>query len=210
MAYIAKTAFWPRVSDRVFGETLNITGKFVNASGNKETCSAGFLCTKKELMPCEGYENLGPNEAQVTIKNGNSWLMQSAAGAVTSEGDGIYACNTYEVNILEDPVTGNHYKVAANTLGLPAPKDYPVTYTRIVFDGGKIYRFGEGNVNGTVGAKTFFTIKDGLLIPADKPTAVGTPYFKLLGNGNFTEGAEGSFGFYDLEACKVDTVPVGG
>ena len=52
MAYIAKTAFWPRVSDRVFGETLNITGKFVNASGNKETCSAGFLCTKKELMPC--------------------------------------------------------------------------------------------------------------------------------------------------------------
>ena len=137
MAYIAKTAFWPRVSDHVFGETLNITGKFVNASGDKETCSAGFLCTKKELMPCEGYENLGPASAQVTIKNGNSWLMQSAAGAVTSEGDGIYACNTYEVNILEDPVTGNRYKVAANTLGLPAPKDYPVTYTRIVFDCGR-------------------------------------------------------------------------
>ena len=64
-------------------------------------------------------------------------------------------------------------------------------------------------MNGTVGAKTFFTIKDGLLIPADKPTAVGTPYFKLLGNGNFTEGAESAFGFYDLEACKVDAT-VGG
>ena len=27
MAYIEKTAFWPRVTNRVFDETLNITGK---------------------------------------------------------------------------------------------------------------------------------------------------------------------------------------
>lgn len=211
MAYIAKTAFWPRVSNRVFDETVNITGKFVNSSGDKETCSAGFLCKKKELMPCEGYENLGPSGSQVTLKNGNSWLME-AVGTVTSEGTGIYACNTYEVNMVEDPVTGNLYKVGANTLGLPAPKDFPCTFTKIVFDGDKIYRFGEGNLSAAIGSNGFVTIKDGLLAPAAAaPTAAGTPYFVVLPtNGDFTEGAEAGFGFYDLLACKVDTVPVGG
>lgn len=52
-----------------------------------------------------------------------------------SEGDGIYACNPYDVNMVQDPATGNLYKVGANTLGLPAPKGYPVTFTKIVFDG---------------------------------------------------------------------------
>lgn len=216
MAYIAKTAFWPRVSNRVFDETVNITGKFVNADGDKETCSAGFLCKKKELMPCEGYENLGPSGSQVTLNNGNSWLMEALTGAVTSEGDGIYACNTYEVNVVEDPVTGNLYKVGANTLGLPAPKDFPCTFTKIVFDGAKIYHFGEGNLSAAIGSNGFVTIANGLLVPAAAaPTAAGTPYFKVLpaplAEGNaFTEGAEASFGFYDLMACKVDTVPVGG
>ena len=55
MAYIEKTAFWPRVTNRVFDETLNITGKFQNGDKADETCSAGFLCVKDELMDCEGY-----------------------------------------------------------------------------------------------------------------------------------------------------------
>lgn len=210
MAYIEKTAFWPRVSDRVFGETLNITGRFHNASDAEETCSAGFLCVEDSLLNCDGYENLGPSGSQVTLKNGNSWVMK-ATGTVVSEGSGIYACNTYEVNMVEDPVTGNLYKVGANTLGLPAPKGWNATFTRIDFRGGRIYRFGEGNVNGTIGSNTFFTIKDGLLVPAAAaPTAAGTPYFKLLDTGVFTEGAQSAFNYYDLMACKVDTVPAGG
>lgn len=210
MAYIKNTAFWPRVTNRVFDETLNITGKFQNA-GADEQCSAGFLCVKDALMPCEGYENLGA-DADTTILNSNSWLMKAAAGDITSEGTGLYACNPYDVNMVQDPATGNMYKVGANTLGLPEPAGYPVTFTRIKFDGDKIYRFGEGNVSGSIGANKFLTIKDGLLVPAAAaPTAAGTPYFQLLSaDGKFTEGAQASFGYIDVLACKVDTAAVGG
>lgn len=122
------------------------------------------------------------------------------------EGDGIYACNPYDVNMVQDPVTGNIYKVGANTLGLPEPAGYPVTFTKIVFTGDKIYRFGIGNVSAALGTNKFFTIANGLLVPAAAaPTDVGTPYFKLLPTGGvFTEGAQSAFEFVDVLACKVD------
>ena len=50
MAYIEKTAFWPRVTNRVFDETLNITGKFQNGEKQDELCSAEFLYVKDERM----------------------------------------------------------------------------------------------------------------------------------------------------------------
>ena len=106
MAYIEKTAFWPRVTNRVFDETLNIAGKFQNADKADETCSAGFLCVKDELMDCEGYVGVGPTGSTVTIKNSNSWNMKATGAAVKSEGDGIYACNPYDVNMVQDPATG--------------------------------------------------------------------------------------------------------
>lgn len=206
MAYIEKTAFWPRVTNRVFDETLNITGKFQNGDKADETCSAGFLCVKDELMDCEGYVGVGPTGSTVTIKNSNSWNMKATGAAVKSEGDGIFACNPYDVNMVQDPATGNLYKVGANTLGLPAPKGYPVTFTKIVFDGNKIYRFGIGNLSTTLGANKFLTIANGLLVPASAaPTDVGTPYFKVLPTGGtFTEGAQSAFEFVDVLACKVD------
>lgn len=206
MAYIEKTAFWPRVTNRVFDETLNITGKFQNGDKADETCSAGFLCVKDELMDCEGYVGVGPTGSTVTIKNSNSWNMKATGAAVKSEGDGIYACNPYDVNMVQDPATGNLYKVGANTLGLPAPKGYPVTFTRIVFDGNKIYRFGIGNLSTALGANKFLTIANGLLVPATAaPTDVGTPYFNVLPTGGtFTEGAQSAFEFVDVLACKVD------
>lgn len=210
MAYIQKTAFWPRVTNRVFDETLNITGKFHNGDDADETCSAGFLCVKDDLMACEGYENVGPSGSEITLKNSNSWIMKATGDAVASEGEGIFACNPYDVNMIEDSVTGNLYKVGANTLGLPEPKGYPVTFTKIVFDGNKIYRFGEGNLSAAIGANKFLTIANGLLVPAAAaPTAAGTPYFKLLGSGSFTEGAQASFGFIDVLACKVDAAAAG-
>ena len=206
MAYIQNTAFWPRVNNRVFSEDINITGKFHNGEDADEICSAGFLCVKDALMDCEGYENVGPSGSEVTLKNSNSWIMKVTGAAVKSEGDGIYACNPYDVNMVQDPVTGNLYKVGANTLGLPEPAGYPVTFTKIVFTGDKIYRFGIGNVSATIGTNKFFTIANGLLVPAAAaPTDVGTPYFKLLPTGGtFTEGAQSAFEFMDVLACKVD------
>ena len=65
MAYIEKTAFWSRVTNRVFDETLNITGKFQNGENQDELCSAGFLCVKDELMDCEGYVGVGDRKSVV-------------------------------------------------------------------------------------------------------------------------------------------------
>lgn len=194
MAMINNTAFETKVTNRVFDETANITGVFHNASGDEEILFAGALCTRDELMPNMGYEAAG-------IKNNNSWIMVLATDAATANTP-IYACNTYNVNELTDPVTGNTYKVGSNTLGLPAPAGVPTTFTRIQFaEGDRHYRFGVGNLNAALGENTFFTIANGQLVPAAAaPETAGTPYFKLLGTGNFTTGAYNGFGYVDVEA----------
>lgn len=203
MAYIAKTAFEVKVSNHEFDSTANITGFFINSDSAQEICSAGFLCTRSALTVNEGYNGVGPTGATVTIKNTNTWNMTAAAASVLAQA-GIYACNPFDVNMLTDPVTGSIYKVGSNTLGLAAPAGYPTTYTKIRFDNDHVYRFGEGNVSGTVGSNTIFTIAAGLLVPASAaPTANGAPYFELVGTGEFTQGAYQGFGYYDLRACMT-------
>ena len=203
MAYIAKTAFEVKVSNHEFDSTANITGFFINSDSTQEICSAGFLCTRSALTVNEGYNGVGPTGATVTIKNTNTWNMAAAAASALAQA-GIYACNPFDVNMLTDPVTGTIYKVGSNTLGLAAPAGYPTTYTKIRFDNDHVYRFGEGNVNGTVGSNTIFTIAAGLLVPASAaPTANGAPYFELVGTGKFTQGAYQGFGYYDLRACMT-------
>lgn len=192
MAYIEKTAFEVKISNHEFDSIANITGYM------DEICSAGFLCTRDELTDNEGYTAVG-SDASVTIKNTNTWTMEAATASATGP---IYACNPFDVNMVTDPVTGATYKVGTNTLGIPAPANYPTTYTEIKFDGVNVYRFGEGNVNGTVGSNTYFTIADGLLKPASAKPASGN-YFELVTSGNFTAGAYASFGYYDLRACAV-------
>lgn len=202
MAYIKNTAFEVKVSNHEFDSTANITGIFQNA-GEDEICSAGFLCTRGELLDNEGYANVGPTGAQLTIKNENSWAVQAATAADLAQ-TGIYACNPFDVNMVTDPVTGAVYKVGSNTLGLPAPAGYPTTYTKIRFDNDHVYRFGEGNMSAAVGSNTFFTIANGLLVPAAAaPTVNGAPYFELVKTGNFTQGAYNGFTYYDLRACTV-------
>lgn len=194
MAYIAKTAFEIKVSNHEFDSTSNITGVFYNATPAEEICSAGFLCKKDELLPNEGYAG---------VNNNNTWKMKAAVAADLVD-TAIYACNTFDVNEVQDPVNGNIYKVGANTLGLPAPAGRRVTYTRIKFAEQGHYRFGVGNLSTELGSNTYFTIANGLLVPAaTAPTVNGTPYFKLLGTGNFTEGAYNSFGYVDVEAHYV-------
>lgn len=203
MAYIQNTAFEVKISNHEFDSIANITGVFNNSSGDGEICSAGFLCTRDDLTVNEGYKNVGPSGSAVTLNNSNTWNM-IAATATTNAQDGIYACNPFDVNMLTDPVTGAIYKVGTNTLGLPAPADYPVTFTQIIFNNVNVYRFGIGNMSTTVGENTFFTIADGLLVPASAaPATNGLPYFTLVKTGTFTQGAYNGFTYYDLQACTV-------
>lgn len=192
MAYIANTAFQPLVTNHEFDSTLNITGVFdSDGEGTGAVCSAGFLCTKRAQTPNEGYTG---------VNNTNTWYMVAALDTVTAVTP-IFACNTFNVNQLTDPATGATYKVGTNVLGLAVPEGVRATFTKIVFDGNNIYRFGVGNLSGTLGANGFCTIDDGLLVPAAAAPAAGLPYFTVLGTGTFTQGAYAGFGYVDLLAC---------
>lgn len=192
MAFIANTAFEIKVSNHEFDSAANITGMF-EASGDPADCSAGILCVKDELLQNEGYPT--------GVLNGNTWKM--VAYDTTSPDDilasPVYACNTFNVQEIGDGA-GNVYKVGHRTLGLGIPAGELGTYTRIKFDGEHIYRFGVGNLTAALSTNEYLDLDDdGMLTPAASPT--GVAYFKVLGTGNFTEGASESFGYVDVLAC---------
>lgn len=200
MAYIANTAFEVKVSNHEFDSIANITGVF-QASSQNDICSAGFLCVKTTQTVCEGYDKVGPSNGEITLNNTNTWIMNAAVAATTVQTP-IYACNTFNVNQITDPVTGAVYKVGSNTLGLPVPAGEPATFTKIEFDGNHIYRFGIGNLSAEISTNKFFTINNGLLVPAAAaPTTANQPYFQLVGSGTFTQGAYNGFAYYDVLAC---------
>ena len=195
MAYIAKTAFEARITNNEFNELCNITGRYQASSADAD-CSAGLLCVQGDQLPCAGFTN---------VKNENAWYMTAAAASATVDTP-IFAANTYEVQYLSGK-DGQNYAVGTETLGLGIPAGRNGTFTQIVFDGMHVYRFGEGNLSAAISTKTYFTIANGLLVPAAAaPTTAGAVYFKLRGSGNFTEGTTQSFGYYDVVACKVSTV----
>lgn len=189
MAYIAKTAFEPRFTNGVFDETINIAGVYQD-DGVAEVCSAGFICVEDEARyPNQGYPT--------GTDNGNTWIMAKCAALGNAP---VYACNTYDINEIADPVTGNVYRVGSNTLGLPAPAGRPVAFTRIDFDKNAIYRFGEGNFSTAPDAtKKYVTVADGLLVASDTAPAAGK-HFIVLGSGKFTHGAYAADGYFDLKA----------
>ena len=198
MSYIDKTAFEARITNNEFNELCNITGRYQASSADAD-CSAGLLCVRGEQLPCAGFTG---------IKNENAWYM-NAAGATANVDTPVYAANTYEVQHLAGK-NGQLYAIGTETLGLGIPAGRDGTFTKIVFDDEHVYRFGEGNLSTAIGENTFFTIANGLLVPAAAaPTKAGSIYFKLRGSGKFTEGTTASFGYYDLAACKV-SVAAGG
>lgn len=185
MAFLASTAFEARVTNNQFDALCNITGKYQSASADAD-CSAGLLCVRGENLPCEGFGS--------EVFNENAFYMEAAASDVTANTP-IYACNTYEAKMLGD------YFIGTETLGLGTPAGRYGNFTRIYFDGASKYRFGIGNVNGTLSdGYVYLTIEDGLMTPASSAPDAGTPYFLLKGTGNFTEGVSDSFGFVDVEA----------
>ena len=191
MAYIANTAFEVRVSNHEFDSTANITGVFQNGSSEAEICSAGFLCKRTAQTLNEGYP--------AGTYNTNDWVMK--AGAAT---DILFAANPHNVNEITDPVTGNVYKVGANTLGLPIPAGVRDTFTYINPDGTHIYRFGVGNLTTALSTNGFLEVSSGLLAPAAAaPDAGSGIYFQVVGKGTFTEGAYAGFGYVDALALKA-------
>lgn len=195
MAAIQNTAFEVKVSNHEFDSVANITGIFHNGSDQPEVCAAGFLCVREELVQNEGYPS--------GVLNHNTWIMNAAVDTDTVATP-IYACNTFNVNELIDATTGEVYKVNGNTLGLAIPAGARGTFTRIDFSGDCIYRFGVGNASTAISTNTFFTIDDGLLVPAaTAPATNGAPYFELVGTGTFTQGAWAAFGYIDVIAKHV-------
>ncbi len=189
MAFIANTMFEVKCSNSVYDELANITGVYQASSANAD-CSAGLLCVRGNRYPNQGYTG---------INNMNAYLMTAAAATDIT---GIYACNPYDVQMVSS-ASGNAYKVGTETLGLGEVAGIPTTFTKIDFDSNdKIYRFGIGNLSTAIGSNTYFTIADGLLVPASAAPKAGTPYFKLVDTGNATVGSWAGMTYYDVMACR--------
>lgn len=196
MAYIANTAFEPRITNGRFDDEINIAGVYQYSSANA-VCSAGFLCKRDGRLGNEGYDN----PSGTRVYNENAWIMVDATSSEDADSV-IYACNTYDVQYVE--ANGNIYAVGGRTLGLPSISGRPCTFTRIDFDGQSVYRFGVGNLASALSTNQYFTIANGLLSPtASAPTTQGAIYFELRGTGNFVEGNSASFGYVDVVAKKV-------
>lgn len=197
MAFTPKTAFEARNTNNSRDNLANIAGLFQSGSpAANADCDAGTLCVRATRVPVEGMP------AALNVLNENTWYMNAAASTVTAN-DVIYACNTYDNQLLPAP-NGNQYFIGLDTLGLGAPAGRYCTFTRINFDDESVYRFGEGNVTITTTGDQYFTIDGGKLVSTDtEPSTAGDIYFTLRGTGSFTEGTTASFGYYDLVACVV-------
>lgn len=189
MAYIKNTAFEARVSNNKRDDLVNVTGRYREDGENAE-CSAGILCVRDGKLPCEGFG--------ASVFNENAWYMKAAPDTVNA-GEVIYASNTYEWPTVTDARTNNTYALGRQTLGLSIPEGNDGTFTKVVFNGENVYRFGAGNISGELGENEFLTIEDGLLKPAaSAPTATGAIYFTVEGTGNFVEGNTQSFAYVDV------------
>lgn len=191
MSFTAQTAFEARITNNALDSLANIAGKYY-VSTTATDCDAGQLCTRDSLLDCEGFTG---------VKNENTWKMVAATSSADAN-DVIYACNTYDTKLLSDG--RNNWFVGHETLGLGVPAGRYGNFTRINFDGQSVYRFGAGNVTLNTSTDTFFTIDAGKLTStASEPTTAGKIYFTLRAKGNFVEGMQASFAYYDLVACKV-------
>lgn len=190
MAFTANTAFEARIVNDRFNDLANIAGKFY-VSTTPTDCDAGQLCIRDSLLDCEGFAN---------VKNENTWKMVTATNSTTASTP-IYACDPHDWPLIGNG--RNLWAVGTETLGLGIPADRYGSFRRVHFDNESVYRFGVGNLSAALSTNTFLTISSaGKLTPAAAaPVTAGTPYFKVMGTGNFTEGTSASFGYVDAMAC---------
>lgn len=198
MAFIAKTAFEARGTNNENDILANVAGLYQESAANAD-CSAGLLCVRAGQTPVEGFPSA------LGLKNENTFYMNACAGTETAN-DVIYACNTYDNQLLPSP-GGNKYFIGHALLGLGVPAGRYGNWTRINFDNQSWYRFGEGNVTVNTEGDQYFVIAAGGVLSSvtAKPATAGDIYFTLkeAGTGYFTEGESQSFGYYDLTACIV-------
>lgn len=189
MSFITNTAFEARLTNNAQDQLAQVAGLY-RVSTTATDCSAGLLVTRNSKIPSQVYTG---------VNNENAWYMVAATDSATIN-DVIYACDPHDWPLVA-AANGNLYAVGTETLGLGAPAGRMANYTRVNFDGQSIYRFGIGNLSASLGANTFFTIANGLLVPAaSAPTTAGAIYFELVGTGNFTAGTTTSFQYVDVIA----------
>lgn len=192
MSFTAQTAFEARITNNSRDNLSHIAGKYY-VSTTATDCDAGQLCTRDSLLDCEGFSG---------VKNENTWKMVAATSSADAN-DVIFACDTYDNQLLTAP-DGNNYFIGQQTLGLGIPAGRYGNFTRINFDDESVYRFGAGNVTINTEGDEYFTIDAGKLTSVTaEPSTAGDIYFKLRGTGVFVEGNSASFAYYDLVACKV-------
>lgn len=190
MAYTASTAFEARITNNEWDNLCNITGKYY-VSTTATDCSAGTLCVRDSKLPCEGFSG---------VYNENAYKMVQATDSDNVDSV-IYACNTYDSQLI--PGKAGLYHIGHATLGLGVPAGRYGTFTKIVFNGENVYRFGVGNTDDS-GAGDYYTIDDGALkVAVSAPATAGAIYFEVVGTGKFTEGTSVSFGYVDVRACKT-------
>ena len=183
MAFVANTAFEARLTNNENDVLANVAGLYQASNANAD-CSAGLICARGDRVEAEGFTG---------IYNENTRIMTaSAAGAE----EVLYACDTHEAQMLTS-ASGNSYYIGTETLGLGVPAGRIGNFCRINFDGQSIYRFGIGNVSGTLGDNKFFTIENGLLKPAAAAAQSGK-YFSLEETGAFTTGNIAGFDYVDV------------
>jgi hypothetical protein len=197
MAFIANTAFEARLTNNMYDQTANIAGLYQSSSTNAD-CSAGLLCVRNGKVPNQAFDT----GSGTRVYNENTWIMNAATDAATMD-DVIYACDPHDWPLAATP-NGNLYAVGHETLGLGAPAGRFTNFCRINFDGQSIYRFGVGNLSASLSTNTYFTIDDGMLVPAaSAPATAGSIYFTLEGQGTFVAGNGASFGYVDVIGHKV-------
>lgn len=197
MAFIAKTAFEARLTNNMYDQLANVAGLY-EASSDPADCSAGLLCVRASLAPNEAFDN----PSGTRVYNENTWIFNAAADSATAD-DVIYACDPHDWPLIASP-NGNQYAVGTETLGLGIPAGRYGNFCRIDFDGQHIYRFGVGNLSASLSTNTYFTIDDGLLVPAaSAPATAGAIYFELHGTGSFVYGNSAAFAYVDVIAKKA-------
>lgn len=189
MSFTANTAFEARITNGVYDALANVAGKY-QVSSTDTDCDAGQLVKRSALIKVEGIPSAS------NVYNENTWVMVNAINTDTV-GEVIYACDTYDNQLIGNG--SNNYFVGLRTLGLGVPAGRYGNFRRIDFDGQSVYRFGAGNVTINTSGDTYFTIANGKLSSVTaKPSTSGTLYFELRGSGYFTEGTSQSFGYYDV------------
>lgn len=195
MSFTAKTAFERRIPATEYIIHANIAGLYQESSADAD-CDAGQLCVCGDRVPVEGMPSA------LNILNENTYYMEAASSSVTAN-DVIYACDTHETQLLGDGY-GNNYYVGRRTLGLGVPAGRYGNFQRVIFDGTRRYRFGEGNVTINTTGDIYLTIDDGKLTSQTAaPSTAGDIYFEIVETGNFTEGTTQGFGYYDVVAKTV-------